>query len=497
MNNTLKNKTNMSGGVSKMIEDILQKYTNDYILLLNDYKSNSKGNKLNTKFILNRPWIKLNNEKIDINLEHLKQGLDINILENKFNQVNELISSEKPFKYPLVLKKIEDSMFDLVPKSFQINNNNDNFIVSLNNGELNLMVRGFNSVKPTSIESFGSKMAGTEGTQIISEVEEDFNGIKVKLIHTKLLPYKVDLDDSSKEKAIEDVKSEISRMDVAMQQMWRIVVDRFITLAKENRLEKGCAYISLEDIYFNYKKGKGSGEYGTSIPKKVREDYMKIFRALEKYSVNIDYSNTSNRLTTYMGAKKNKKIISNSSLFKIVDIMIDKTISDEDDGKIIEDNDSNVLGFVYQLGSIGKIYIEDLSISKFNYRYSKDLLSLNNNNHKVAYRIGDFLEYHHRNRVYKKNKEFKFSLAKLVEVAGISINPSRFKREMESLIKQLDIASKVLIDNGKIEDISYLTKMTPKYKNQLDYIYITVKFKYVKEDVFNAEKEDADDIDED
>lgn len=485
---------NKSGGVSEMIENIIQEYKENYIALLNDYKCNSKNNKLNSRFLSNRPWIKLDESTIDIHIEYLKQGMDIEVLRNVFERVKDYISNEKGFKYPVLLKKIEDSMFDLIPKSFQPNNNkDDNFIISLNNGELNLMVRGLNSVKATSIETFGNKITGTERTQIISEMENDFNGIKVKLVHTNLLPYRVDIDNDSKEKSLAEFSAKFANMDADVQQMWRIVVARFITLASENRLENGCAYISMEDIYFNYKKGKGSGEYGTSVPLKVRKEYMNCFRELEKYTVNIDYSNTSNRLSRYMNIKKNNKIINNSSLFKIVDILSDKTIDKNSDGKIIVDNNNDkVVGIVYQLGAIGKIYIEDLSISQLNYKYSKDLLSLHSHNNKVAYYIGDYLEYEHRNKLYKKDKELKFSLAKLIQISNVQdFKFDRFKRSMEALLKQLDLAAQVLIDNGKIESIDYPKIIIPSYKNKIDYIFITVKFKYSQNDVdMTSEKED-------
>lgn len=488
MNTERKSKLQKSGGVSEVIENIIQEYKENYILLLNNYKHNSKNNKLNGKFISNRPWIKLGeDDDIDINIEHLKQGMDIEVLRTIFKQTNDLISSGKTFKYPVLFKKIEDAMFDLIPKSFQLDDDKkDNFIISLNNGELNLMVRGFNSVKAKSIETYGNKMSGTERTQIISEVENDFNGIKVKLTHTNLLPYRVDIDSDSKEKSLEEFSAKFASMDADVQQMWRIVVARFITLASENRLENGCAYISMEDIYFNYKKGKGSGEYGTSVPKKVRKEYMDCFKELEKYTVNIDYSNTSNRLSRYMNIKQNRKIINNSSLFKIVDVLSDKTLDKDSDGKVIVNDDDKVIGITYQLGAIGKIYIEDLSISQLNYRYSKDLLSLHSHNHKIAYYIGDYLEYEHRNKLYKKDKELKFSLAKLIQISNVqNFNFDRFKRSMESLLKQLDIAAQVLIDNGKIEKIDYPTNIIPSYKNKIDYIFITVKFKYSTKDSEN------------
>ena len=59
---------------------------------------------------------------------------------------------------------------------------------------------------------------------------------------------------------------------------------------------------------------------------------------------------------------------------------------------------------------------------------------------------------------------------------------------MEALLKQFDLAAQVLIDNGKIESIDYPKVIIPGYKNKIDYIFITVKFKYSQNDIENINK---------
>lgn len=494
------NNLKQNGGVSQMLESIIQKYKEDYISLLIRYRESSKNKKLNSKFLSSRPWIIVNDDtSIEINIEHLKQGMNIESINKTFLKIDSIINTGTKIKYPLLLKSLEDNLFNFVPQTFKLApEKEDNYIISLNNGELNLVVQGFNSLKLIDVTSSGNKLMG-ECSHLISQVEDDFLGIKVKLTHKDMLPFKVNIDEASKKESLQKLAKQHSRMNADVQQMWRIVVNRYIKLASEGRLENGCAYISIEDIYFNYKKGKGSGEYGTSVPKKVREDYMSIFLELEKYTVDIDYSNTSNKLIKYIkNNTRNRKIINNSSLFKIIDVIKDVTVEDYEKVITTENNfNDSVLGITYQLGEIGKIYIEDLSITQLNYRYPKDLLALHSRNHSTASFIGDFLEYQHRNRVYKKNKEFKFSLAKLIDVGAPDFDFSRFTRSMTALLRQLEVASNILIENDKIESIDYPKTIVSAYKKRIEEIYITVKFKYTPKDTENLDEEDEDFIDED
>ena len=479
--NNINNKDNSNVEVSIVkIENKINEILDEYMSTINSFRS-SKGT-FNSKYLSYRPWIQLDLEgNISLNMKYINPNLTTESID-KFD-----INSIKESDAVVVkrnIKKLEKMLFHKLPVNNRVASDegkNITSIISINNGEFNLIVDVLSShrVKYTEfVPGSGSKF-NKESDKAIAKTEGNFNGITVKSTVVSEIDFLSNLTTHDKNSALDNINKAYSSMNELPKQLYRILVDKYIRLKANNMLNGSNAYISLEDIHFNYRQLIGGGETGRSIKKDARAQYMEALKELEKYTVEIDFSNASQHLIKYSGIRKKKRIISNSKLVVVTSILTNKDLD-----KNTRASDSNdIVGFYYQLGEVGDLYLDEYkSITQFNYAYPRLALNLDTRTHSAALNICEYIAYEHRLRLNKKNPELFVSMEKLLSISNYDLDYSRFKRSIERFIgNQLKKAVDVLTESKTISSVEIPEKLSAKDKGYLSEIYVKFTLNYTDE----------------
>lgn len=484
------------GGVSILeienkMKDILDKYLNTV-----EKFRNSKG-EFNSKYIAYRPWLNLKDDSsVGLNFKFINPTVTVDSI-NRFNL--SLLDDNDLTKVKRNVKKLETLLFLNYPANNRVTSDdgkNISSIISINNGEFNVIVNGLSprGLKFTKIESIPGNRFKAGENKAISSYQDTFNGVTVKATHTTSIDFIANLSDEDKTMALENINRAYQDMSELPKQMYRILVDKYIRMKTSGLLKDANAYISIEDIHFNYRQNAGGGETGKSIKKETKELYLNALNELQKYTVDVDFSNASKHLKEYSGIRGQKKIVSNSKLVVVTSILrAEEKNADSIKGKLdyTDDDITNVIGFYYQLGEIGNLYIEESKgFTHFNYAYPRLALGIDSSRHGAALNICEYIAYEHRVRLKKRKINLIVSLEKLIEVSKYDIDYARFKRSIERFIeKQVKKATDVLLDSKTISSVEIPTNISAKDKNNLSEIFITFKLNYTEE-VLNRTSKD-------
>lgn len=477
MNTEIKKHT--LGGVSILeIENKMKDILDKYLFTIKKFKNN-KG-VLNSKYISYRPWIEVGeNNNLTLNFKFINPNVTIEDIK-KFDL--KLLDDINIDKVKRNTKKLEKLLFLNYPANNRVTSNdgkNISSIIAINNGEFNIIVNGLSprELKFTEIQSdSGSKFKVAEN-KAISSFQNTFNGVTVRATHTTNIDFISNLSNDDKFTALENINRAYKDMSELPKQLYRILVDKYIRMKVSGTLKDSNAYISIADIHFNYRQNIGGGESGKSIKKETKEQYMHALNELQKYTVDVDFSQASLHLKKYSGVRKNKKIVSNSKLVVVTSILR------ASDNNTIGNSADDIIGFYYQLGEIGNIYLNEYkNMTQLNYAYPRLALGIDSSRYPAALNMCEYIAYEHRLRLKEKKTHLVVSLEKLLEVSKYEVDYTRFKRSMERFLdNQVKKAAEVLLDSKTISSVEVPKNISSKDKNNLSEIYVKFDLNYTDE----------------
>ncbi len=285
--------------------------------------------------------------------------------------------------------------------------------------------------------------------QITMEILEDVN------------PY--DLLDKSKLPQIE------KRLNEKLEVLGQEVKDTYVILQGNWLLNNtktgphsGKAYINLSDIHMKFRGLSGTNKKST-LHNKYYKKYLSIVNMLKDCSVKIDISN-ENR-PAYKKARK--KGITSIECYLINGVEWAWKDNNPTKGK--------VLGFWYDLGSIGEVYKQYI---KQIVKLPQELLQLRNRQYSIAKNLGYYLMFIYRCGQASNNKAASYrndlNFKKIMDLIGYNIeNTSHKQQKINRFFKQLDKSINVLVNNNIISNKTKLpTDVTSKnYKEKNISIY--------------------------
>lgn len=515
MENSNNNKKNWGVSILEIklkLEEILAKYDN----YINSYKEIT-NNVLSEQFLYHRPWIiDVKSGSVTIKSEYINHGISVgecdklikSIKKKEDNYFNNLDIDETPSKLKVIdiIKTIEKSLFF---KTLNIDNNvesinNKNLIRTINNGEFMFLTKSIssNNLKIKSLEQEGNTF--NKNLKIVRECSNKFLGINmtasyidyINAIDEKNLPsgittFSAAMSDEAKEEAKIKFESYYEDMSVLPQMLYTICTAKYLDLRDKGLLIKGVyGLITLDEIHFTYRQLSGSGGNKDSIPFHVKKQYIDGFRQLEKYRISMEFN--PNKMPSYYQLKTNKRnqiTVINDQIFYIMgfvgkngDISNKKILSEEE----YKSNLTKIEAIKFAFGEIGDIYFEQNSRRlQYNQKYPKSNLGLNPETQKWAYRVGNEISIEHRIN-YKKNVkayELKYSIQDLLNIGQPKITNRNYKRDINRFLEnQCTLALEKAKDSNLVSDYSPFPIITPKDKNRLDEIIITINLKYTGND---------------
>lgn len=502
--------TKKIGGVSVLeiklkLEEVLAKY-DSYILT---YKKLTNDT-LSEQFLYHRPWIiGIEDNSVTIKSEYINKSIfenncdkliaSINKKEARYlnDKTKEEDLSKSKYKVIDIIRTIEKSLFfkSLIGNDVQSPKNKD-LIRTINNGEFMFLTKSIssNNLKIKSLEEEGNTF--NKNLKIVRECSNKFLGINMTAsyvddIDKKSLPNGITFTSAMSLEAKEEAKIKFENyyedMSVLPQMLYTICTAKYLDLRDKNLLLKGVyGVITLEEIHFTYRQLSGSGGNKDSIPLAVKKQYIDGFKQLEKYRISMEFN--PNKMPGYYQLKSNKKnqtTVINDQIFYIMgfvgkngDISNKKILTEEE----YKTNLMEIEAIKFAFGEIGDIYFEQNSRRlQYNQKYPKSNLGLNPDNQKWAYRIANEIAVEHRIK-YEKNKkecEIKYSIQELLDIGQPKITNRNFKRDINRFLQnQCVVALEKVKDSGLISDYTLFPTITPKDRNRLDEIIISVKLKY-------------------
>lgn len=493
--------------VKLKLEEILAKY-DSYVI---SYKELT-NNVLSEQFLYHRPWIVgIEDKSVTISSEYIKQNISMNDCDKliksinkrqakyKFSESENNSLTEQKKRNLDIIKSIEKLLFfkNIEDATVFVNQNS---IRTINNGEFMFLTKSIssNNLKIKSVEAEGN--AFNRNLKIVREFSNKFLGINMTASYIddvdgnnlpKGITFTSAMTDAAKKNAISKFESYYEDMSVLPQMLYTICTAKYLDLRDKGLLIKGVyGIITLDEIHFTYRQLSGSGGNRDSIPLHVKKQYIEGFRQLEKYRINMEFN--PNKMPQYYqlkGNKKNQTTVINDQIFYIMgfvgkngDISNKKVLSEEE----YKNNLIEIEAIRFAFGEIGDIYLEQNSRRlQYNQNYPKSNLGLNPEKQKWAYRIAHEISIEHRIN-YDKNKtehELKYSIQDLIQIAQPKITSRNFKRDINAFLQnQCLLAFKSLSESNLISEYTELPTLTPKDKNRLDNIIITIKLKYNGDD---------------
>ena len=250
---------------------------------------------------------------------------------------------------------------------------------------------------------------------------------------------------------MEDVANKVNSLDETTADVYKILTSKWILERFKEGKDKGKAFISLEDIHFNYRRKSGKNKNSTLTPEQ-KINYEQALSVLSRMKVLIDITKEKGRM--YDEIRRHKGAFIESPIFRY---------------NWARDEDGNIVGFLYDFDELGKTYTEFLKL--YNNRYPKKAIELDNRYYAPAKRIIDEITHWHRNNEYRKKENFVVQFSKLLEIADYDIKNKREKKktlerfitrqlnEVEQVLKGAELIEKMIIPND-INTKNYLHEKT-------------------------------------
>jgi hypothetical protein len=187
----------------------------------------------------------------------------------------------------------------------------------------------------------------------------------------------------------------------------------------------GKAFITLDDIHFNYRKLAGKNGNSTITDEQI-EKYVQIINALERAKVYLDITNEKGAIYDKMRLAGVAKVA--SRVLRTSEALTEK-------GRLV--------GFMFDFDAIGQIFSE-IAI-QYNKFYPMAVLEMNGRYNEPAKKIADQMVHWHRNNAKNKKSSFEVSYSLLLQIANYTFPDRNKQRAIDRFNeRQLAMVEKVL-----------------------------------------------------
>lgn len=409
------------------------------------------NNKVNRRFLNNRPWLYRNYDFTEDILSYIKMPYEI------FNQ--ELVDYAKglaenvdDIEKSTLIKRIS-ALESKIISSAKIESSRKKSNVSslsiISSVEMENVRGTMQSLKDSNVDLIveenmieGHKYFIAAENELTNSIISKNRDSQIKVSIKRQLGHLETVDDSSKQLAVQELKDSLLNLNANVDMMWVILCDNFIKQLDNGTLtELGEATLTFDEIHFKF-RGKAGKNSGSTIPHSTIENYIKLVKMLSSFKANIKLNTKS--MKAYYNFSKNSIFKDNNS-YSIDSNIINSNFIYED---FVNKNgllEQRIVGLRYNLDLLGKLYLTETKM--INSNVPTTMLEYDTNKLSPAYNILVKIIFLANSNNKDKYTSAKFTLTELIEIAHYKFDERRkslyIKRFLKSQVKKaLDDAVK-------------------------------------------------------